>query len=156
MAAITMRSPTFHATQRVIFTGKKTREKWKWFWTVPRQLDFVEFLQLMSCLVAHLSAFSVGFQWAPGHEGRMLDDVQAPAAGAHFGVFFAHPRDFDQWIHETKSFSVFFFFKSLSLDAFTSKLLFPWLLHLGSVKIKTEEPGSPRSSVALRETAWKG
>lgn len=94
MAAITMRSPTFHATQRVIFTGKKTREKWKWFWTVPRQLDFVEFLQLMSCLVAHLSAFSVGFQWATGHKGRMLDDVQAPAAGAHFGVFFCTSEGF--------------------------------------------------------------
>ena len=29
------------------------------------------------------------------------------------------------------------------------------LLHLGSVKIKTEEPGSPRSSVALGETGWE-
>lgn len=39
--------------------------------------------------------FLGGFQLAPGHEGRMLDDVQAPAAGAHFGVFFfAHPEGF--------------------------------------------------------------
>ena len=50
--------------------------------------------------------------------------------------FCTSPEGFDQWTHETNS--------------------YPWLLHLGSVKIKTEEPGSPRSSVALGETGWKG
>ena len=86
-------------TYGVIFTEKKTREKWKWFWTVPRQLDFVEFLQLMSCLVAHLSAFSVGF-WVDFNWPLATKDgcwmmfklqLQVPILAS---FFFAHPEGF--------------------------------------------------------------